>query len=82
MDQVMRQMQGARAEAGATLSRLDSIDQRNQDRKLLATTVQSDAEDLDMVQAISSFQSQQSGYSAALQTYATVQRMSLFDYIK
>jgi len=82
VDQVMRQMQGARAEAGATLNRLDSIDQRNQDRKLLATTVQSDAEDLDMVQAISNFQNQQAGYSAALQTYATVQRMSLFDYIK
>lgn len=82
VDQVMRQMQGARAEAGATLTRLDTIDQRNQDRKLLATTVQSDAEDLDMVQAISNFQNQQAGYSAALQVYSTVQRMSLFDYIK
>jgi len=82
VDQVMRQMQGARAEAGATLTRLDTIDQRNQDRKLLTTTVQSDAEDLDMVQAISNFQNQQAGYSAALQVYSTVQRMSLFDYIK
>ena len=82
MDQVMRQMMGARAEAGATMTRLDAIDARNQDRKLLATTVQSDAEDLDMVQAISNFQNQDAGYKAALQTYATVQRMSLFDYIK
>ena len=39
------------------------------------------AEDLDMVQAISEFQNQQSGYDAALKTYAMVQRLSLFNYI-
>jgi flagellar hook-associated protein 3 FlgL len=44
--------------------------------------VQSSAEDADMVQAISEFQNQQTGYQAALQSYASVQRMSLFDYIK
>ncbi len=82
LDNVMGKMQSARAEAGAVLTRLDAVDQRNQDRALWATTVQSDAEDLDMVQAISNFQNQQAGYQAALQTYATVQRMSLFDYFK
>ena len=82
LDVVMAQMQSARAEAGAVLNRLDSVELRNTDEKLWATNVQSDAEDLDMVQAISNFQSQQSGYQAALQTYATVQRMTLFDYIK
>jgi flagellar hook-associated protein 3 FlgL len=35
-----------------------------------------------MVQAISSFQNKQTGYQAALQTYSSLQRMSLFDYIK
>jgi flagellar hook-associated protein 3 FlgL len=35
-----------------------------------------------MVQAISSFQTQQTGYDAALKMYSIVQRMSLFDYIK
>ena len=82
LDGVMARMQNARAEAGATLNRLDAIGERNKDRTLWATTVQSDAEDLDMVQAISNFQNQQAGYQAALQTYASVQRMSLFDYIK
>ena len=58
------------------------IDSRNQDRDLWAKSVQSDAEDLDMVQAVSDFQNKQTSYQAALQSYSIVQRMSLFDYIK
>ena len=82
LDSVMGHMQAARSEAGATLLRLDSIDSREQDRYLWAKSVQSSAEDLDMVSAISDFKNKQSNYQAALQTYAMVQRMSLFDYIK
>lgn len=82
LDSVMGHMQAARSEAGATLLRLDSIDAREQDRDLWAKSVQSSAEDLDMVSAISDFKNKQSNYQAALQTYAMVQRMSLFDYIK
>ncbi len=82
VDAVMSQFQAARSVAGATLSRLDVIDARNQDRDLWAKSVQSDAEDLDMVQAVSDFQNKQTSYQAALQSYALVQRMSLFDYIK
>lgn len=82
LDAVMGQMQAGRSAAGATLTRLDQIDQRNQDTQLWAKTAQSNAEDVDMVQTISSFQSQQSSYQAALQSYAMVQRLSLFDYIK
>jgi flagellar hook-associated protein 3 FlgL len=33
------------------------------------------------VEAISRFQSQQSGYDAALKSYSIVQRLSLFQYI-
>ncbi|MES2718268.1 MAG: flagellar hook-associated protein FlgL [Pseudomonadota bacterium] len=82
MDAVMGHMQAARAEAGSMLTRLDALDARNQDRALWAKSVQADAEDLDMLQAISTFQNQQTGYQAALQSYAMVQRMSLFDYVK
>jgi flagellar hook-associated protein 3 FlgL len=82
MDAVMGHMQAARAEAGSMLNRLDALDGRNQDRAVWAKTVQADAEDLDMLQAISTFQNQQTGYQAALQSYAMVQRMSLFDYVK
>ena len=82
IDAVMGRLQAARAEAGSTLTRLDAIDNRNQDRALWAKSVQSDAEDLDMVQAVSDFQNKQTSYQAALQSYASVQRLSLFDYIK
>ncbi len=82
VDAVMGRMQAARAEAGSALTRLDAIDGRNQDRDLWAKSVQADAEDVDMVQAISDFKNQQTGYQAALQSYASVQRLSLFDYIK
>ena len=82
IDAVMGHMQSARAQAGSALSRLDAIEGRNQDRSLWAKSVQSAAEDLDMVQAISDFQNQQTGYQAALQSYAMVQRLSLFDYVK
>lgn len=82
IDQVMSQFSAARSVAGATLSRLDSIDTRNQDRDLWAKSVQSDAEDLDMVQAVSDFQNKQTSYQAALQSYSMVQKLSLFDYIK
>lgn len=82
LDAVMSQMQAGRSAAGAMLSRLDQIDQRNQDQQLAAKTVQSNVEDIDMVQAVSSFQAQQSSYQAALQSYAIVQRLSLFEYLK
>ena len=82
LDAVMGHLQSARAAAGSTLTRLDSLDGRNQDRALWAKSVQADAEDLDMLQAVSTFQNQQTGYQAALQSYAMVQRLSLFDYVK
>jgi len=71
-----------RTRTGATLNRLDALsDQVSQDR-LDARQARSEAEDLDMVQAISDFQNRQSGYDAALKTYSIVQRMSLFDYLR
>lgn len=71
----------ARAAAGDALNRTDQLEQRVADSKLAAQTARSNAEDLDMVQAISDFQNQQSGYDAALKTYSTVQRLSLFQYL-
>lgn len=82
IDAVMSQVQTARSQSGAALTRLDQMEQRNRDKSLWAKTVQSNAEDVDMVQAVSEFQGKQTSYSAALQSYALVQRMSLFDYLK
>ena len=71
-----------RAKAGQALNRADGIASRLSQTKLDAQTERSNAEDLDMVQAISDFQNKQTGYDAALKTYSMVQRMSLFDYLK
>ena len=71
-----------RSRAGESLNRLDRLTDRLGQTQLDAERDQSQAVDLDMVQAISEFQNRQSGYDAALKTYSIVQRMSLFDYIK
>jgi flagellar hook-associated protein 3 FlgL len=70
-----------RARTGEALNRMDSVELRIADAKLAAQTERSNAEDLDMVQAISDFQNRQTGYDAALKAYSLVQRMSLFNYI-
>ncbi len=73
---------GWRARAGEALNRADSMEERLGSIKLGAQGDRSTAEDLDMVQAISEFQSKQTGYDAALKTYSMVQRLSLFDYLQ
>jgi len=81
LDAVMGNMQNVRSQVGETMNNLDNTQSRMAALKLNAQTEQSNAEDLDMVQGISTFQNQQTGYQAALQTYASVQRMSLLQYI-
>ncbi|MBL8332634.1 MAG: flagellar hook-associated protein FlgL [Rubrivivax sp.] len=72
---------GVRARTGEALNRMDQVELRVADAKLAAQTERSNAEDLDMVQAISDFQNRQTGYEAALKTYSMVQRMSLINYL-
>lgn len=81
MDRALGQFQTARSQAGEMLNRLDGIESRLLDGKLAAQTEKSNAEDLDMVRAISEIQNKQTGYEAALQSYASIQKMSLFQYI-
>ena len=71
----------SRSLAGDALNRVDSVSSRLDSVKLQASVERSDAEDLDMVQAISNFQNQQTGYEAALKSYSMVQRLSLFQYL-
>lgn len=70
-----------RASAGEMLNRADALETRIGDERLAAQTERSNAEDLDMVQAISEFENNQTSYDAALKSYATVQRLSLFQYL-
>ena len=76
------QLASWRSRAGEALNRLDGLEQRVQQAKLDAQTERSEAEDLDLLAAISDFQNRQSGYDAALKTYSIVQRMSLFEYLR
>ncbi len=81
IDSVSANLQSARTAAGAVLNRLDAESSRLDDQKLASTTERSNAQDVDMVHAISDFQSQQTGYDAALKSYAAVQHLSLFQYV-
>jgi flagellar hook-associated protein 3 FlgL len=81
IDSVMNNLIAARAAVGESLTRADSITDRHLDLRLQNQTNRSNAEDLDMVKAISDFEGQQAGYDAALKSYSMVQRMSLFQYI-
>ena len=81
VDAVLGNLQTARSAAGQVLLRIDSETDRLDSQKLASTTERSNAEDADMVHAISEFQNKQSGYDAALKSYAMVQRLSLFQYV-
>ena len=81
VDAAISSISGARSALGEQLNRMDGIQTRNDSAKLAAQTEKSNAQDLDMVAAISDFQNQQTGYQAALQSYASIQKLSLFQYI-
>jgi flagellar hook-associated protein 3 FlgL len=81
LDSTMSNLQAARSAAGEVLNSIDSTGARLSSQKLASQTEQSNAEDVDMVHAISDFQNKQSGYDAALKSYAMVQRLSLFQYV-
>jgi flagellar hook-associated protein 3 FlgL len=81
VDSSMGALLGLRARVGEAMNRADGIEERIGEQKVTAQTERSNAEDLDMVEAISLFQNRQTGYQAALQAYASVQRLSLFQYV-
>jgi flagellar hook-associated protein 3 FlgL len=81
VDAVLGHLQTARSAVGEVLLRIDSETDRLDSQKLASTTERSNAEDVDMVHAISELQNKQSGYDAALKSYAMVQRLSLFQYV-
>ena len=81
LDAVMGNLQSARSQVGERLNNLDGTETRLAALKQYSESEKSAAEDLDMVQGISDFQNQQTGYETALKTYAMVQKMSLFQYL-
>jgi flagellar hook-associated protein 3 FlgL len=81
IDAGLNQIQSARGQAGTWLNRVDNIATTQQNRLQSLAADKSRAEDIDMVTGISDFQKMQTGYQAALQSYAQVQKLSLFNYI-
>jgi len=71
----------ARGRVGDWLNRADSMEAVLSDKAVFHQKEKSEQEDLDMVKGISDFKSQEVALQAALQSYAQVQRLSLFQYI-
>jgi flagellar hook-associated protein 3 FlgL len=81
IDISMSRISAVRGQAGDLLNRADSITATNDKRNIEQEANRSRAEDIDMIQGVSDFQKQQTGYQAALQSYAQIQKLSLFNYI-
>lgn len=81
IDAGMARVQAARGLAGDLLNRAEHIDNNQQTKTVQLAADRSRAEDMDMVKGISEFQNRQTGYDAALRTYAQVQKLSLFNYL-
>jgi flagellar hook-associated protein 3 FlgL len=81
IDTAMERVQSARSQAGELLKRADTIESNQGEKTIQLAADRSRAEDMDMIKGISDFQNQQTGYDAALKTYAQIQRLSLFNYL-
>ena len=77
----MGRVSAIRGQAGDLLNRADRISANQDKRSIEVEGDRSRAEDLDMTKGISDFQNQQTGYQAALQSYAQVQKLSLFNFL-
>ncbi|MDI3381282.1 flagellar hook-associated protein FlgL [Xenophilus aerolatus] len=81
IDAGMARLSASRGRAGDLLNQVDNIATRQESRSVQLEADRSRAEDLDVVKALSDFQTQQTAYSAALGSYAQIQKLSLFNFI-
>lgn len=81
VDKALENMRMVRGQAGQWLNRADSMENLFQDRDLFHEQEISDLTDLDLAKGYSEFQTQQLALNAALQSYAQVQKKSLFQYM-
>jgi flagellar hook-associated protein 3 FlgL len=77
----MNRVSAIRGQAGDLLNRADRISTDQGKRSIQMEADRSRSEDMDMIKGISDFQNQQTGYQAALQSYAQIQKLSLFNYL-
>jgi len=81
IDASMNKISAARGQAGNWLNRADNITSSQQSRTMQLTADKSRAEDMDMIKGLSDFKKMDTGYQVALQSYAQIQKLSLFNYI-
>lgn len=81
LDGAMDRIASILSTVGIRLNTLDRQDIYNEDILLNMRTVLSDTEDLDYAEAISQFNLQTLSLQAAQQSFTTVQRLSLFNYL-
>lgn len=79
--QALDHMLMARADIGTSLSELDAYQNMNDDRSLEYQTRLSNIEDLDYAQAASQLSQRQMTFEAALKSYSSVSKLSLFNYL-
>ena len=82
LDGGLGHIQDARARLGARLSGIDNQRSVNEATLLQLESTRSKLEDLDFVTAISQFQQQLSSLEAARASFARIQGMSLFDFLR
>lgn len=81
IDTGLNRMQTVRSFAGDLMNRAETISNQLSARSVLLEADRSAAEDIDMIKALSDLKTLQTNHSAALQSYAQIQKLSLFDYI-
>ncbi len=81
LDQALQHINQVRASVGSRMNIIDSQRSINEDFDFELEVALSDARDLDYAEAISRFNTQLVALQAAQQTYASVQGLSLFNYL-
>jgi flagellar hook-associated protein 3 FlgL len=81
LDTSLEKISASRGKAGDLLTRADRITDTQAGKTIQAKTDKSNAEDIDMIAAAADQTNQQTAYQAALKSYASIQKLSLFNYI-
>lgn len=81
LDTAMSRVSTVRATAGDLLNQADRKSESLTTQSDLQEVQRSNAEDIDMVKALSDMKAQETAVSVALQSYASIQKLSLFNYI-
>ena len=78
----MNKVAAAQGLAGTLINEVASIADNQSRMNIQLNSDKSNAQDIDFIQGLSDFQNNQTAYQAALQTYAQLQKLSLFNFIR